>query len=372
MARPKFTISPVETARPVVGIDKEVLTKSVDDGVYPLAMAKEIRLDRIQPDPNQPRHSFDEERLQELAASIREQGVLQPIVVEYIDEGNFFRLVHGERRWRASTLAGLLTIPAIIHKIDDDTRLVRQLIENIQREDLNDVDRAVALAQLKMNLGSPSWDVIAEKVGISKRRVLQLVDITRLPAEIQESIRDGELTEKHGRAAKMLPEERRLEFAETVRARQLSGDESLEVAKAIKTEPALPIEAAIDQVKERQAQDRQARKARTRQSLSGREGSETRPSPSTIDADGNDDSGPEIVRYLIEQPGAGHLVETRQAASLPADAPPDPLFALRAVPTILAALDPAKASAAANASELLALLEDIIDAALDLLAKIKP
>jgi len=251
MARTKFTIPPVKASAPVAGVDKEILTKTADDGVYPLAMAKEIRLDRIQPDPEQPRRSWDEERLQELAASIREQGILQPIVVEYVDDGDFFKIVHGERRWRAAKIAELETIPAIIRKVDGSTRLIRQLIENIQREDLNDVDRARALQQLKVNLGSPSWEVIAQKVGITKRRILQLVDITKLPEPVQEDIRSGHLTEKHGRAIKIVPQEKQIEFAESVRSTQLSGDESLEVARVLKGEPAKTVGEAVAEVKER-------------------------------------------------------------------------------------------------------------------------
>lgn len=254
MAKPKFTIPPVKASAAVAGVDKEILTKTVDDGVYPLAMAKEIRLDRIQPDAEQPRRSWDEERLQELAASIREQGVLQPIVVEYVDQGNFFKIVHGERRWRAAKLAGLEAIPAIIRKVDDNTRLIRQLIENIQREDLNDVDRARALKQLKVNLGSPSWEVIAQKVGITKRRILQLVDITKLPESVQEDIRSGQLTEKHGRAIKIVPEEKQIEFAKSVRSTQLSGDESLEAARVLKSEPRKTVGEAVAEVKERKLQ----------------------------------------------------------------------------------------------------------------------
>lgn len=338
MPKAKFTIPPIQTAKPITGVDKEVLSKTIDDGVYPLAMAKEIRLDRIQPDPNQPRRSFDQERLEELAASIHEQGILQPIVVEYIDDGNYFRLIHGERRWRAAALAGLQTIPAIIRKVDDNTRLVRQLIENIQREDLNDVDRARALQQLKANLGSPSWDVVAQKVGISKRRVLQLVDITKLPDTIQENIRSGELTEKHGRAARMLPHDRQVEFAEKVRAEQLSGDESLEVAKALKSEPALPIDQAIAQIKQKQAANRAAR-------------SSNRPSPKPAAA-----PQPEIIRFLTEQPTPTSTITQ----------PDDPLTVLRGVPKLIASCDLAQLDHA----QMRYILQEIIDAAQTALAKL--
>lgn len=249
MAKPKFTIKPVQTARPVADTDRELLSKTADDGVYPLAMAKEIRLDRLRPDPDQPRRSFDEHRLSELAASIREQGILQPIVVEYLDIEDCFRIVHGERRYRAALVVGLHTIPAIVRRVEDGTRLARQLIENIQREDLNDVDRALALKQLKVNLGSPSWEVIAQKVGISKRRILQLIDTTKLPEVIQDAIRRGQLTEKHGRALKKLPPEQKIDFARTVQERGLSGDDSVALAQTIIANPAIGMEEAIARVK---------------------------------------------------------------------------------------------------------------------------
>ena len=112
---------------------------------------KAVRLDRIVPDPNQPRRFMPTETLEDLAASIREQGVIQPIEVDYDPDQGVYVLVHGERRWKAAQMAGLETIPAIIKpsRLDRATRLIRQLIENIQREDLNDVDRARALVALR-------------------------------------------------------------------------------------------------------------------------------------------------------------------------------------------------------------------------------
>ncbi|MFQ5695060.1 MAG: ParB/RepB/Spo0J family partition protein, partial [Terriglobia bacterium] len=129
-----------------------------------------LPLDRIYPDPDQPRRTFPEESLEELAASIREQGVLEPIQVIATDQG--YQLLHGERRWRAARLAGLSWIPSIVYEqpLSDADRLTRQLIENIQREDLNDVDRAAALERLK-DLLNATWDEVAEKVGITKGRI---------------------------------------------------------------------------------------------------------------------------------------------------------------------------------------------------------
>src|SRR5690606_6994320 len=109
-------------------------------GVQDLPEAKEIALERIEPDPNQPRRTFDEERLEELTESIRKEGVLQPIVVRYDAERDRYIIVHGERRFRASTRAQRKTIPALVRNVPESRLLVQQLMENIVRDDLNAVD----------------------------------------------------------------------------------------------------------------------------------------------------------------------------------------------------------------------------------------
>src|SRR5579884_2011105 len=100
-------------------------------GVSDLPNAKEIQLDRIQPDPNQPRRSFDEERLEELATSIRSEGVLQPIAVRYDRAAERYVILHGERRWRAARRAGLESIPAVVREVAEGRRLIQQLMENV-------------------------------------------------------------------------------------------------------------------------------------------------------------------------------------------------------------------------------------------------
>lgn len=260
----KFTIQPIAKGE-VRGADREILAKTQDDGVYPLSMAKEIRLDRIRPDPNQPRRTMDEEALRELAASIREQGVLQPIVVQYVPEGEggYFMLTHGERRWKAAMMAGLETIPAIIREeADSTTRLVRQLMENIQREDLNAVDRARALQALKKQLGDVSWDEVGQKVGISKRRVLQLVATTELPPEIQDDIRAERITEKETRPYRGLPPETQLEIHQARQQEGLTPQEVAAIVKRVKGEPGFTIAQAVAEVK---AQREAAKAAQARE-----------------------------------------------------------------------------------------------------------
>src|SRR4051812_3678301 len=134
-------------------------------GVVDLVSAKEIDLGRIEPDPDQPRHTFDEAKLGELTNSIAVEGVLQPIVVRYDERRDIYVIVHGERRWRASKAAGLASIPVIVRDVPEERRLIHQLMENIVRDDLNAVDRAAALRGLKIQLGDAPGGQVAEAGG---------------------------------------------------------------------------------------------------------------------------------------------------------------------------------------------------------------
>lgn len=174
-------------------------------GVEDLAEAKEIALDRIVPDPDQPRRSFDEERLEELVASIASEGVLQPIVVRYDGEIDRYIIVHGERRYRASGRAHRKTIPALVRDVPESRRLIQQLMENIVRDDLNAVDRARALRVLKDQMHDAPWEDVAAEVGIRRSRLFQLLDTSKLPDATQDHIRSGVLSEKQSRALQGLP-----------------------------------------------------------------------------------------------------------------------------------------------------------------------
>lgn len=174
-------------------------------GVEDLATAKVILLDRIIPDPDQPRRTFDEDKLDELAASIRIEGVLQPIVVRYDELRDTYVVIHGERRWRAARLAGLDRLPAVVREVPPERRLIQQLMENIVRDDLNAVDRAAALRALKAQLGDVPWDEVAGAVGIRRSRLFQLLGTEKLPEQIQDDIRSGRLSEKQSRAFQGLP-----------------------------------------------------------------------------------------------------------------------------------------------------------------------
>ncbi|RIK44011.1 MAG: stage 0 sporulation protein J [Chloroflexi bacterium] len=169
-------------------------------GVEVLAEARLIRLERIEPDPNQPRRSFDDERLEELAASIRAEGVLQPIAVRYDSDRDVYVILHGERRWRAAHLAEQVAIPALVREVPEERRLIQQLMENVVREDLNALDRATALRALKEQMGNPSWEKVAEAVGIRRSRLFQLLDTEKLEDPLQEALRRGLVSEKQTRS----------------------------------------------------------------------------------------------------------------------------------------------------------------------------
>jgi ParB family chromosome partitioning protein len=193
----------------------------------------EIPLDDIKPNPRQPRQSWDHARIGELAASIMEQGVLQPILVR--PYRGKYQIVAGERRWRAAQQAGLPTIPALVREWDERMALLASLVENIQREDLNQVDRGRALRELKAVLGDVSWEKVGQRVGLTKRRVLQLISLSELPEDMQEAIRGGEINEKHGRALNLLadePDKQRALFEEMRRA-ELTGEQALEAARLL-------------------------------------------------------------------------------------------------------------------------------------------
>lgn len=208
-------------------------------GTRELAEAREIALDRIEPDPDQPRRSFDPEGLEELAASIRLQGVLQPIAVRYDAARDRYVIIHGERRWRAAQLAGLTTIPAIVREVSDEQRLIQQLMENILREDLNALDRAAALRRLKQQLGDVPWEQVAEAVGIKRSRLFQLLATEKLPEPVQEAIRSGRLSEKQTRPLHGLPEPLQITLAQLVERERLGQAEIERLARALRAAPEL-------------------------------------------------------------------------------------------------------------------------------------
>jgi ParB family chromosome partitioning protein len=176
------------------------------DALIPVAEstagAAEIPIARVSPNPHQPRQAISEESLVELVASIREHGVIQPLVVTQI--GDDYQLIAGERRWRAAQLAGLTTMPAIIKETTPQEMLELALVENLQRADLSPLEEAGAYRQLMDEFGLTQEEV-AERVGKSRAAVANTVRLLRLPDDVKEALASDRISEGHARALLALP-----------------------------------------------------------------------------------------------------------------------------------------------------------------------
>jgi ParB family chromosome partitioning protein len=162
------------------------------------AELREVAVELVSPNPDQPRKRFDEDALQALAESVKERGVLQPVLVRP-RAGGTYELVAGERRWRAAQIAGLQTLPALVQKRDDAQSLEVALIENMAREDLNPIEAARAVAALVEELGLTREEV-GRRVGRSRVAISNLLRLLDLPDEALALVENGSLTEGHGRA----------------------------------------------------------------------------------------------------------------------------------------------------------------------------
>lgn len=180
-----------------------------------------LRLSEIEPSKGQPRKSFDEEGLAALADSIRIHGVLQPILVRPLERGGY-RIIAGERRWRASRLAGLSRIPACIREMNDMETAQAALIENLLREDLNPIEEADGINGLMTRFGM-TQDEVAHTLGMPRSSVTNALRLLKLDADTAETIKDGKLTPAHGRALLMVDNEsERAEFREKAISENLS------------------------------------------------------------------------------------------------------------------------------------------------------
>jgi ParB family chromosome partitioning protein len=159
---------------------------------------REIDIDRILPNSHQPRKNFDDDALNELANSIREHGVVQPVVVRPLEDG-FFQLIAGERRWRASQRAGLSRVPAVVREAGEHDALELALIENLQREDLNPMEEAQAYERLISDFGMTQEEV-ARRVGKNRATIANMLRLLRLPPEVQQWLRENRLTTGHAKA----------------------------------------------------------------------------------------------------------------------------------------------------------------------------
>ena len=165
-----------------------------------------LPLQKVEPNPNQPRRSFDEEELQALADSIAEHGILQPLAVRALD-GGFYQIIAGERRWRAARMAGLDEVPVVVLEADDRTVMELALIENLQRQDLNPMEEAEGYRVLMEEYGL-TQEQAAARVGKSRPAVTNALRLLALPEEVREMVEAGTLSAGHARAVLSLPNER--------------------------------------------------------------------------------------------------------------------------------------------------------------------
>lgn len=182
---------------------------------------RRIPVDLISRGRYQPRVAMDEAALAELAESIRARGVMQPILVRPLPEGGRFEIIAGERRWRACALAGLDAVPALVRRVDDSEAMALALIENIQREDLNPIEEAMALTRLRDEFGLTHQGV-ADAVGRSRPAVSNMMRLTALPAAARRLVEEGALEMGHARALLALPEGRQAAAAAEAARRGLS------------------------------------------------------------------------------------------------------------------------------------------------------
>ena len=207
-----------------------------------------IPLDQIHPGEEQPRDVFDTDKIEELSQSIRTHGVLQPIVV-YRDRENRYRIIAGERRWRAARIAGLSEIPALVRTVDRDRLLELSLIENIQREDLNPIEIAAAFHRLASHHGL-SHEQIAERTGKERSTVTNFLRLLRLGERAQHELKAGTITVGHARALLNLDShQEQARLCDEIIVRKLSVREIEALVKKLTDPPPAPKEKSADKAK---------------------------------------------------------------------------------------------------------------------------
>ena len=180
------------------GLDAIFGTEKVSVKATPMNRMDEIAISEIIPNPTQPRTKFDDEALQELADSIRQLGVIQPITVKKADDGKYI-IISGERRWRASQMVGLESLPAYIREADDENLHAMALVENIQRQDLNAIEIALGMQRLIEECGL-TQEAMADKVGKKRSTVSNYMRLLNLPDQVQLALKEGLITMGHAKA----------------------------------------------------------------------------------------------------------------------------------------------------------------------------
>ena len=191
-----------------------------------------LKLAQIEPNKEQPRKNFDEEKLQQLADSIKQHGVIQPIIVKDLNNG-YYQIVAGERRWRASRIAGIREIPAIIRTYDELATMQIALIENLQREDLNPIEEALSYKALLDDFAL-TQEKVSEQVGKSRSAIANTIRLLSLPKQIQKLLEEGAISGGHARAIlSVISEEGKLQLAEKIIENELNVRQAEQLAKAL-------------------------------------------------------------------------------------------------------------------------------------------
>ena len=221
------------------GLGGKGLGALIDENSYDIDVkngVSEVRISQVEPDKNQPRRDFEPEALEELANSIKQHGVISPIVVTEI-EGDRYRIIAGERRWRASKLAGLETIPVIVKEYSEQQLAEISLVENLQREDLNPLEEALGYKNL-METYKLTQEEVAAKVSKSRSAVANALRLLNLPEQVLDYVKTGELSAGHARALLALGDEDSITAAANkVISEDLSVRQTEALIKKMKTEP---------------------------------------------------------------------------------------------------------------------------------------
>ena len=215
--------------RPALGRGLSALIPDAPAAAVPSERALEVDIDLLRPNRDQPRTTMDDSKIEELARSIKSNGIIQPIVVRKADQG--YEIIAGERRWRASQRAGLLKVPVVVRDIPEERMLAAALIENIQREDLNPIEEAQAYRRL-VDEHQLTQEQIAEAVGKDRSSVANYLRLLKLPTEVRSNLSAGSLSMGHARALLALSDEtEQLRLARDVVSKNLSVRETETLVK---------------------------------------------------------------------------------------------------------------------------------------------
>lgn len=227
------------------GLDAIFGSDLPDAKLKPMAEMAEIEISQIIPNPTQPRTQFDEEALDELADSIRQLGIIQPVTVKKSTDGKYI-LISGERRWRAAQRADLKTLPAYIREVDDQNLHAMALVENIQRQDLNAIEIALGMQRL-IEECSLTQDALSEKVGKKRSTISNYMRLLKLPDEVQLALKEGLISMGHAKAIAGAPEEMQIKLLKKCIKHALSVRQIEELVRSLAEQPAKAAQSVEDE-----------------------------------------------------------------------------------------------------------------------------